>query len=558
MTRNVVKLSLPPEEMLNLPLINKGTAFTQKERDAFGLNGFLPTHVATIEEQILRTYENFHKQSSPLEKYVFLMGVMNRNELLFYQFVSKYPAEMLPIIYTPTVGDAAVHYSQIYFRQRGLYLSYPLMDKIDEIFSHYPRKDIQVIVATDGERILGLGDQGIGGMTIPVGKLNLYTLFGGIHPEKTLPILLDVGTNNLDLLNNKLYLGWRHHRLQGQEYDQFIDQFVRSVKKWFPKALLQWEDFGRSNARRILDTYRSKILSFNDDIQGTSSVTLGALLAAVRGAKQKLVDQKIAILGGGSAGTGIADGLVMAMEHEGLSLKQALDRIFIVDQEGLITYKTSQVFDAQKPYVKSKSAIDSWDLLHPNSISMMDVIKNVAPTVLIGVSGQGGAFTKAMIQEMSRLVERPIIFPLSNPTSKAEATPRDIIEWTQGKVVIATGSPFSPVSFGGKTYTIAQCNNVYVFPGVGAGAVAADATEISDTMLLEASKILASFSPALKNLSASLLPDISDVRKVCRAIAIGVARQAIHEGFSKVPLSDVEKHVDAIMWEPSYPIYVPE
>ncbi len=557
MQQDVIRLSLPPEEILNLPLINKGTAFTQKERDAFGLNGFLPTHVATVEEQILRTYENFHKKDSPLEKYVFLMGVMNRNELLFYQFISKYPSEILPIIYTPTVGDAAINYSQIYFRQRGLYLSYPLIDKMDEIFSHYPRKEIQVIVVTDGERILGLGDQGIGGMTIPVGKLNLYTLFGGIHPAKTLPILLDVGTNNPDLLNDELYLGWRHPRLQGEKYDQFIEKFVESVKKWFPKALLQWEDFGRGNARRILDAYRSKLLSFNDDIQGTAAVALGALLAAVRAGKKKLADQRIAILGGGSAGTGIADALAMAIEREGVSHQEALDRIFIVDQEGLITYKTKQIFDAQKPYIKSKEKVDQWTLLHQDWISMMDVIKNLAPTILIGVSGQGGSFTQAMIQEMARLVEIPIIFPLSNPTSKAEATPKDIIEWTQGKAIVATGSPFPPVSFGERVYTIGQCNNVYVFPGVGTGVVAVGSEKISDTMFLEASEILASFSPVLQDLSASLFPDISDVRKVCRAIAIGVAKKAIEEGFSKVPLSEVEKNVDAIMWEPKYPQYEP-
>lgn len=556
MTEDVVPLSLPPEEILNLPLINKGTAFTQKERDAFGLHGFLPTHVATVEEQILRTYENFHKKDSPLEKYVFLMGVMNRNEMLFYQFISKYPSEILPIIYTPTVGDAAVNYSQIYFRQRGLYLSYPLMDKMDEIFSYYPRKDIQVIVATDGERILGLGDQGIGGMTIPVGKLNLYTLFGGIHPAKTLPIFLDAGTNNPDLLNNELYLGWRHPRLQGEQYDRFIAQFVKSVKKWFPKAILQWEDFGRGNARRILDGYRFALPSFNDDIQGTAAVTLGALLAAARGSRKKLSDQRIAILGGGSAGTGIADALVMAMEHEGLSHQEALDRIFIVDQEGLITYKTSQVFDAQKPYVKSEEMVHGWKVVHQDWISMMDVIKNAAPTILIGVSGQGGAFTQTMIQEMARFCKEPIIFPLSNPTSKAEATPQDLIEWTQGKAVIATGSPFAPISFGGKMYVIGQCNNVYVFPGIGAGVVAVGATQISDAMLLEAAEILASFSPILKDRSASLFPEVRDVRKVCRAIAIGIGKKAIHEGLSEVSLADVEKKVDAIMWEPKYPTYV--
>jgi malate dehydrogenase (oxaloacetate-decarboxylating) len=555
MSTDIVKISLSPEEILNLPLINKGTAFTQEERDALGLNGFLPTHIATIDEQIRRTYQNFHKKNTPLEKYVFLMGIMNRNELLFYQFIMKYPEEMLPIIYTPTVGDAAVNYSQIYFRQRGLYLSFPLMHKIDEIFSNYPRKDIQVIVVTDGERILGLGDQGIGGMTIPIGKLSLYTLFGGMHPAKTLPIFLDVGTNNPSLLNNDIYLGWRHARLSGETFDQFIEQFVKSVKKWFPKVLLQWEDFGRDNARRLLEKYRNQILSFNDDIQGTASVTVGALFAAVKALKEKLKDQRFAILGGGSAGTGIADALVMAMKNDGLSHDEAVGRIYLVDQEGLITERTKQIFDAQKPYVKSQSAMKGWSLHNPEHISMMDVVRNVRPTALIGVSGQTAAFTKEMIQEMSRFVKRPIIFPLSNPTSKAEAVPQELIEWTEGKAIIATGSPFNPVTYKGKTYKIGQCNNVYVFPGVGAGAVAVEAKAVSDTMFLEASKILSSFSPALKDPSSSLFPDISEVRKVCRAIAIGTAIKAIEEGLSNVIIADVEKKVDSIMWEPQYPIY---
>lgn len=555
MHKDVVELSLPPEEILNLPLINKGTAFTQEERDALGLNGFLPTHVATIEEQMKRTYENFGRQKTPLDKYVFLMGIMNRNELLFYQFVSKYADEMLPIIYTPTVGDAAVHYSQIYFRQRGLYISYPLMDKIDEIFATYPLKDVQVIVVTDGERILGLGDQGIGGMTIPIGKLSLYSLFGGIHPAKTLPILLDVGTNNPDLLKSDIYLGWRRERLTGDRYDEFVDRFVQSVKKWFPNVLLQWEDFGRNNARRLLDKYQSQLLSFNDDIQGTASVTVGAILAAVQVKQEKLKDQRFAILGGGSAGTGIADGLVLAMESQGLEKREALDRIYLIDQEGLITEYSNQVFDAQRPFIKSKESIRNWNLSQLKNISLLDVVKNNHPTVLIGVSGQEKAFTKEVIQEMARHVQRPIILPLSNPTSKAEAAPKDLLEWTSGLAIIATGSPFSQVNFGGKAHTISQCNNVYVFPGVGAGSVATCASRVTDTMFLEASRILASFSPAIKDPAKPLLPEIASVRKVCRAIAIGVGKRAIEEGVSSVPISEVEKRVDHLMWEPKYPTY---
>lgn len=555
MSKDFVKLSLSPEEILNRPLINKGTAFTQEERDLLGLNGFIPIHVSTAEEQIRRAYQNFEKHQTPLAKYVFLMGVLNRNEHLFYQLVNRYVTEMVPIIYTPTVGEAAVNYSQIYFRLRGLYLSYPTRDKMDEILSCYSQNDIQVIVVTDGERILGLGDQGIGGMTIPIGKLNLYTLFGGIHPEKTLPILLDVGTNNIELLKNELYLGWNHPRLAGEEYDQFIDQFVRSIKKRFPKVLLQWEDFGRENARRLLDKYRDKILSFNDDIQGTASVALGGLLAATHVSGQKLKDQKIAILGGGSAGTGIADAFVLALQNEGLSEEEAVNRVYIVDKEGLLHHDTKQVNEAQKPYVKSKEVLKNWKMANPSHISMMDVVKHVRPTVLIGVSGQTGAFSREIIEEMARLVKRPIVFPLSNPTSKAEATPEELIQWTNGQAIIATGSPFSPVEFHGKKYHIGQCNNVYIFPGVGTGALASSAKSVTDTMFLEASKILAAHSPSIHDATASLFPPLTEVRKVCRSIAIGVAKIAVQEGVSQLSLHEIENKVDEIMWEPHYPRY---
>jgi malate dehydrogenase (oxaloacetate-decarboxylating) len=550
-----IKISLSPETILNLPLVNKGTAFTQEERDLLGLNGFLPTHILTAEEQIARTHQNLHAQRTPLEKYVFLMGILNRNELLFYQFVSKYATEILPIIYTPTVGEAAIHYSQIYFRQRGLYLSYPLMNKMDEILAHYPHQDIQVIVVTDGERILGLGDQGIGGITIPVGKLSIYTLFGGIHPAKTLPILLDVGTNNPALLNNEFYLGWRHERLVGEEYNKFIDLFVHAVKKRFPKVLLQWEDFGQTNARPILDLYRKKLLSFNDDIQGTAYVSLGAILSVLHGKKEKLSEQKIAILGAGSAGTGIADALVFAMQNEGLSKDAAIERIFLVDRNGLLNEEMQGLFPSQKPYAKQVKTLAKWTVANPQFISMKEVVHNAHPTVLIGVSGQPGAFTQEIIEEMARFAKEPIIFPLSNPTSKAEATPTEILNWTKGKAIVATGSPFTPVEYENKIYNIGQCNNVYIFPGLGTGALAAEAREITDGMFLCASYILASLSPYKGDSTASIFPPIADVRKISREIALGVAKKAIEEGVSSIPISEVEKKVSAIMWEPHYPTY---
>lgn len=540
------------EAILKNPLLNKGTAFTQKERDSLGLNGLLPAHISTVEEQIERVHANFERQKTPFEKYVFLMGLMNQNELLFYQAAAKYPTQMLPMIYTPTVGDGAMQYSNLFLNHRGLFLSYSQKHRMKKILDAYSQKEVEVIVVTDGERILGLGDQGIGGITIPIGKLSLYTLFGGIHPAKTLPIILDVGTNNEEHQKNPFYLGSRHPRITGEEYDAFIDQFVRLIKKRFPKVLLQWEDFGKNNARRILDKYRHKILSFNDDIQGTASVTLGALLAAVRSAKEKLTEQRFVILGGGSAGSGIADALVLAMEKEGMNRKDAASRIFILDSSGLVHHATKKKQAPLLPYLKSEADLKGWQIPNPDSITLFDVVKNAHPSVLIGVSGQPGVFTKEIIQEMHKKAKRPIVFPLSNPTSKTEAIPQDILTWTNGDAIVATGSPFAPVTIGAKSFKIAQCNNVYVFPGVGAGAVAVDAKEVSETMFLEASEILASLSPQIKDPSASLLPDIAEVRKVCRAIAIGVAKKAIEEGLSKVSLKNVEKKVDAIMWTPSY------
>ncbi|MES2273825.1 MAG: NAD-dependent malic enzyme [Chlamydiota bacterium] len=552
----VVRVKGLGPEILNTPLLNKGTAFSQEERDQFALNGLLPSHISSVDEQIERSYYNFSRKRTPLGKYDFLMGLLNRNELLFYQFVSRYPAEMLPIIYTPTVGEAAVQYSSIYFHQRGLYLCYTLKDKIEEIFEKNPQERVDVIVVTDGERILGLGDQGIGGMTIPVGKLSLYTLFGGIHPARTLPILLDVGTNNPDLIKDPLYLGWRHPRLSCAEYDDFIFRFIQAVKKRYPKVLLQWEDFGKNNARKLLDRYRSELLSFNDDIQGTAAVTLAGLLAAVKESKQKLSGQRIAILGGGSAGTGIADMLVHAMVEEGLSQEEARHRIYLIDIDGLIHFNSPHINESQRPYVQPQMGIKDWKIINPEQISLLDVVSNAHPTILIGVCAQAGAFTQEIIEEMARHTKHPIVFPLSNPTSKAECTPQELIEWTKGQAIIATGSPFQPVQYEGKTYQIAQCNNVYIFPGLGLGALAAKASQITETMFLEAARTLASVSPALKDPTASLFPKIDEVRGVSRLIAIAVAKKACQEKVASITPSEIEKRIDALVWEPKYPRYV--
>lgn len=552
----VIPISLSGEAILHSSLLNKGTAFAQEERDLLGLNGLLPFHISSIEEQIARIYQNFQNKRSSLAKYEFLINLLGHNELLFHQFISRYAVEMLPIIYTPTVGEAATQYSRTYFQQRGLYLSYPLRDKMDDILNHAPAKGVQVIVATDGERILGLGDQGIGGMTIPIGKVCLYTLFGGIHPSKTLPIFLDVGTNHPDLLKDPLYLGWRHHRVEGAEYDAFIDRFVQAVAQRFPHALLQWEDFGKNNARRLLDQYRNKVLSFNDDIQGTAAVVLGALLAAIQEIDKSLINHRFAILGGGSAGTGIADILVLALCEEGLSLEEARQRIYLIDIDGLIHFNTPHVSEGQRPYIKPQSVLKNWAIANATSISLLDVIRNAHPTVLIGTSAQQGAFSRDIAMEMLRYTKRPIIFPLSNPVSKAECTPQELIEWTEGQAIIATGSPFQPVSYKGKTYTIAQCNNVYIFSGVGMGAIASRAKWATDEMFLEAARKLAAHSPMLKDPTAPLLPPISDVRRVSREIAIAVGKKAIQEKISPIPLEKIEKEIDSIIWEPKYPRYI--
>lgn len=555
MEEDVVKLPFKGPQILNTSLFNKGTAFTLEERGQLGLTGLLPPKVSTPEEQIQRSYQNFSMNRTPLEKYGSLVGLLSRNELLFYQFASRHISEILPIIYTPTVGDAAVNYSRIYFHQRGLYLSYPLKDQLDQALANYPHDDVEVIVVTDGERILGLGDQGIGGMTIPIGKLSLYTIFAGIHPAKTLPIILDVGTNNQELLKDELYLGWNHPRLTGAAYDDFVDRFVRAVKKRYPKVLLQWEDFGKDNARKLLHRYRDKILSFNDDIQGTAAVTVGALIAAVTVTKQKLSQQRVAILGGGSAGTGIAEMIVAAMVAEGLTHEQALSRIYLIDIDGLIHFSSKNIYESQRPYAQTQAALMNWKV-NSETISLLDVVANGHPTILIGVCAQGGAFTKQVIEEMARHTERPIIFPLSNPTTKAECAPEEAIRWTRGKAIIATGSPFHPVEYQGRTYRFGQCNNVYIFPGIGLGALAAQATQVTDGMFLEAAQTLAAFSPAHKDATAPLFPPVEEVRKISRKIALAVAKKACEEKVAKAPLADIEKRIDALVWNPRYPKYV--
>ncbi len=548
--------SLTPEQILNDPLLNKGTAFTDQEREAFGLHGFLPCHVSTMEEQLERRYQNFKEKPSSLAKYTYLSNLQNRNEILFYRLVYEHIAEMLPLIYTPTVGDVSLLFSVLYRKNRGIYLSYPLKDKMDAIISSLS-KDIDVIVVTDGERILGLGDVGIGGMAISLGKLILYTLFGGIHPARVLPIFLDVGTNNEILLNDSLYLGWRHPRITGKEYDDFVDNFVHAVKRRFPKVLLQWEDFAKLHARPLLERHREKICSFNDDIQGTAAVVLAAILSAVKLSGQTLKNQKIAILGGGSAGLGIAQLIYQALLMEGCSQREAKSKFYIIDVEGLVHSQLYHLDPELMSFARDHEELSSWHIPgERKKIALLDVIHNAQPTILIGVCAQSNMFTENVVKTMATYCEKPIILPLSNPTSRSEAHPQDLITWTQGRALIATGSPFDPVIFDGKSYTVAQCNNVYIFPGVGLGAIVARTPKMIDKMFIAAAHTLSEHSPMRKNPLAGLFPGLQDLRTVSREIAISIIRLAQEEGLSpKTDLSDIKKRIDQTMWFPEYRSY---
>ncbi len=541
------------KDILNDPLLNKGSAFTQKERDEYKLNGLLPFHVSTIDEQVQRRYGNFCEHTTPLAKFEFLNALQNRNEVLFYRLASQHIAEILPLIYTPTVGDVSIKYSSLYRDHRGIFISYPLRDKIEEIVDLLPQDEVDVIVVTDGERILGLGDLGMGGMAIPIGKLALYTLFGGIHPARTLPVLLDIGTNNEACLKDPLYLGWRNPRITGKEYDDFVDRFVKAIRKRYPKVLLQWEDFAKPHAKPLLDRYRNEICSFNDDIQGTASVVLAAILSAVKSLGTNLKSQRILVFGGGSAGMGICHHLVEALKAEGLSEAEACSRFYIVDIYGLVHTHLKGIDEAQKRFARPTAEISMWSVPDPSHITLIDTVKHMMPTVLIGVSGQRNVFTKELVHLMEQHVERPIILPLSNPTCCSEAEPQDLLLWTSGNAIIATGSPFPPANYHGRTFSIPQCNNVYIFPGVGLGVIASKATFVSDQLFIKAAQLLSDHAPILKNPQGSLFPALEDLRKVSREIGIEVGMMAIEQGKApKISRDELIKTIDRMMWTPDY------
>ncbi|WP_340610583.1 NAD-dependent malic enzyme [Xenorhabdus bharatensis] len=541
--------------LLEFPLLNKGSAFTEEERSNFNLHGLLPQAVETIEEQAERAYRQYRDFKNDADKHIYLRNIQDTNETLFYRLLDAHLSEMMPIIYTPTVGEACEHFSDIYRRARGLFISYPNRAYIDDMLQNATKQNVKVIVVTDGERILGLGDQGIGGMGIPIGKLSLYTSCGGISPAYTLPVVLDVGTNNPQRLNDPLYMGWRHPRITGKEYDDFVDEFIQAVKRRWPNVLLQFEDFAQNNAMPLLTRYRNDLCCFNDDIQGTAAVALGSLIAASRAAGRQLKDQTVTFLGAGSAGCGIAEQIIAQMKSEGLSDEQARARVFMVDRFGLLTDKQPNLLDFQSVLVQKSSALQSWDV-DKDILSLMDVVRNAKPTVLIGVSGQSGLFTEEIIREMHKHCERPIVMPLSNPTSRVEARPEDIINWTEGKALVATGSPFSPVQYEGQEFPIAQCNNSYIFPGIGLGVIASGAKRVTDDMLMAASRALADCSPLAQTGSGPLLPLIDDIQDVSRKIAKEVAKKAQIQGVATVTSEDaLEEAIERNFWKPEYRIY---
>ncbi|WEM40924.1 NAD-dependent malic enzyme [Photobacterium sp. DA100] len=541
--------------LLETPLLNKGSAFSVEERMFFNLEGLLPEAIETIEEQTERAYQQFLKFENDMDKHIYLRNIQDTNETLFYRLVENHITEMMPIIYTPTVGAACEDFSNIYRRGRGLFISYPNRDRIEDMLNNASRHNVKVIVVTDGERILGLGDQGIGGMGIPIGKLSLYTACGGISPAYTLPVVLDVGTNNPQRLSDPMYMGWRHPRISGQEYDNFVDEFIQAVKQRWPDALIQFEDFAQKNAMPLLERYKDKVCCFNDDIQGTAAVTVGSLLAACKAAGSKLSQQRVTFLGAGSAGCGIAEAIIAQMVSEGISEQQARSQVYMVDRWGLLVDDMPNLINFQKKLVQPRAIINEWDT-EDNNISLLDVMRNAKPTVLIGVSGVPGLFSEEVIREMHQHCERPIIFPLSNPTSRVEATPADLIRWTDGHALVATGSPFEPVVHNGKTYPIAQCNNSYIFPGIGLGVLAVGARRVTDEMLMESSRALAECSPLAINGKGALLPPLEEIQNVSRHIAFAVAKKAVEQRKAPKNTDDrIKEKINDNFWDAEYRRY---
>jgi len=555
-TKINVPAGLRGMDLLDTPIWNKGTAFDDNERVALGLQGFLPPHIESLPEQSIRAYEAFKAKTSDLERHIYLRQLQDSNETLCYRLLLDHVEEMLPIVYTPTVGLACQQFSHIYRRPRGLIIPYPLRDSIPAILRNRPNPEVDVIVVTDGERILGLGDQGVGGLGIPIGKLSLYSLIGGIHPARTLPIVLDVGTNNQERLNDPEYLGWRHERVAGQEYLDFVDRFVQAVKQELPETCLQWEDFATPHARPLLERYQSELLTFNDDVQGTAAVVLGAVVGASKVAGKSMKEHQIVFVGAGSAAIGVADYLRFAMVEDGLPEKEARGRFWIVDKDGLLDSNRRDLSDEQKTYARDRNEVGDWPRNLHGQIGLAEVIAKVDATILIGLSTVKGIFSELIVRQLAKKTQRPIIFPLSNPTSRSEAVPADLLAWSEGRALVATGSPFGPVKYGGRSIEIAQCNNVFIFPAIGLGLFASKARRVTDKMMLAAAKALGNQSPALKDPAASLLPSVRNIRDVAREIAYAAAAKAKEEGLA--PDFDLDKGRQQIVeaqWNPEYLAY---
>ncbi len=544
----VVRIAARGREVLAHPMINFGTAFTRSEREELGLIGLLPPGVTNVYDQVKRIYRQYKTEPNPMARYVFLTALKDRNEVLFYRLVSEHIEEMLPIIYTPTIGRAIEEFSNWFHRPSGVFIDIDHPDEIEKSLRAYnlASDDVDLIVVTDSEGILGIGDQGVGGVSITVGKLAVYTAAAGIHPNRVMPVVLDTGTNNLQLLNDDGYLGVRHSRVRGERYDEFVDQFTRTAHRLFPHAMVHWEDFAAANAHRILARYRDELCTFNDDIQGTAAVVAAAALSAVRRSEIPLTDQRIVIFGAGTAGVGISDLLVQMMVDYGIDEQEARKHFWAIGSHGLIV-EGMKMRDFQHPYARAESDVAGW-----RRHDLAEVVKRVKPTMLIGSSAQPGAFSEDVVRAMAAQQERPIIMPLSNPTSKIEALPADLLKWTDGRALIATGSPFDPVTYGGTTHTIAQANNALVFPGIGLGVIAVRATKVSDGMILAAAKAVA--RAGLSRYSgASLLPPVSELRAVSAKVGFDVAQRAITEGLAEVIPDDLVQAISDHMWHPTYP-----
>jgi len=532
--------------------VNKGTAFSATERERFGLDGLLPPVVETLDTQLQRVEHEYVSKQTDLGRHVFLRALQDRNAVLFYAFVERHLAELLPIVYTPTVGLACQQWSRIYRRERGLFLSWPQRDRVEELLDNAVGDlDIDVVVVTDGERVLGLGDLGIGGMGIPVGKLALYTAAGGLDPARTLPVMLDVGTDNEALLSDPLYLGWRHQRVRGAEYDELVDAFVDALGKRLPGVLLQWEDFAQLHANRLLARHRERICSFNDDIQGTAAVTVASIVAGLGIAGTPVDELRLVVVGAGSAGTGIAGQAVRAMVAAGVAEDDARRRCWLVDRDGLLHDRMDGLASFQQAFARSWDEVAGWDDDGDGVVELLDVVRRVGPHALVGVTGQPGLFTEEIVRAQAAQVERPIVLPLSNPTPRAEAIPADVLAWTDGAALVGTGSPFAPVEIADRTVPIAQVNNVYVFPGVGLGVVAVKARAVSDEMLTAAATEIGRL--AAENADGGILPPVTESREVARHVAFAVARTAVHQALA-TPMTDdeISTSIDEASWFPVY------